>query len=209
MVVKPVFERFFYHGSPCSIDKFSYKFVGRGMDYNGSGFYFITKRKEAENYCGLKDHNSKFLEDANQPTLHKVKLSINKPLLNTVIEPLSLAQVKALMRQSPNLEARLVDYGEPEHEGLETVMNYAAASMTGHDDSPLILTLNMIATDFFGDHIEEFNTAVKGILGYDGLLANAGDNHWVAVAWFPDQIQIVQRIPYTEPSLHDDEGATP
>lgn len=209
MTNNEIFDRYFYHGSPCSIDTFSYKFLGHGMDHNGSGFYFITQFKEAKNYCEFKRHHEKLITDASQPTIHKVKLAISNPLLNTTIEPLSKTQVKAIMRRSPVLEQRIVDYGEPESEGLENVINYAAESMIGHDDSPLILTLNMLSTDFFGDHIEEFNCAIRDILGYDGLLAQAEDKHWIAVAWFPDQIKIVQRIPYREPSNDLDEGMTP
>lgn len=209
MAGKSVFERFFYHGSPCSIDNFSYRFMGHGSDQNGSGFYFITQRKEAETYCELKNHHQSFLSDANNPTIHQVKLDIKKPLLSTTIEPLSEAQVKAIMRRSPILESRMVDYGEPEFDGLENVISYAAEPMTGHDDSPLILTLNMISADFYGNHIEGFNCAVRDILGYDGLLAEAEDKHWIAVAWFPDQIQIVKRIPYHAPSHDLDEGIAP
>lgn len=198
---KPIFERFFYHGSPCSIDKFSYEFAGKGTDQMGSGFYFTTERKEAEKYCVLKRHNSAFLEAADNPTLHKVKLRISNPLLSTTIEPLRTCRVKALMNRSPNLSERLADYGDPDFEGLDKLMSYAAESMTGHDESPLIMTLNMIATDFFGDHISEFNAAVRDILGYDGLIADAGNKHWIAVAWFPEQIEIVSRITPRDPSI--------
>lgn len=203
-----VFERYFYHGSPCSIDTFSFKFTGQANAQNGSGFYFITSLKEARVYCENRE-SSKFSFDEIKPTIHKVKLKIGNPLQASTVQPLTVEEVKALMHKAPDLLAQLADYGDVDLDGLDAVMSYAAEMIAGNDEDPLIHSLNMIATDFFGQHTEAFNHAVKDLLGYDGLIARAEDNDWFAVAWFPEQIQIVERIPFRERSLHQEEGMAP
>ena len=208
MTANSVFERYFYHGRPCSIDKFSFKFTGKANAQNGSGFYFITSMKEARVYCENRE-SSKFSFDEIQPTIHKVKLSMENPLLASAIQPLTVDQVKLLMHKAPDLLLHLADYGDVDLDGLDAVMSYAAEMIAENDDDPLIHSLNMIATDFFGQHTEAFNNGVKELLGYDGVIAKAEDNDWFAVAWFPEQIQIVERIPFRERSLNHEEGMAP
>jgi hypothetical protein len=204
-----ILNRFFYHGGPCRIDRFSYEFTGKGDDRFGSGFYFITNRLEANRYCYRADSERRFKVEGDQPTLHKVKISMKNPMLDTTIRGLTELEVGAIIMRSPIFIERLADYGEIEFEGLDTVIGYATSAMANDDKEPLINTLNVLSSDFFGEHIEAFNTAVKKVLGYDGLLAKAAGKDWFAIAWFPEQIEIVETIAYRPRSHDNDNGAAP
>lgn len=72
MATQSIFDRFFYHGSPVSIDKFSYEFTGKGTDELGSGFSFVNRRAEAIQFCELRESSRRVLASADNPTIHKV-----------------------------------------------------------------------------------------------------------------------------------------
>ncbi|MBI6882439.1 hypothetical protein [Pseudomonas putida] len=203
MKSKTPLELNFYHGSPCRIEKFSFEFTGRAINYHGSGFYFTTSVKDARVYCEPREGSQKITFTNLNPTIHKVKLSIANPLSDKHIQPLTLEQVKAIARRSPKLEEALEDFDDVGRFGLEKVLNTAAKGFVGHDDMTLLMNLNSLSNDLFGPYIEAFNHAVKDVLGYDGLLAKV-KNSWVAVAWFPEQIEILSRTPFKDPHVASD-----
>lgn len=204
MAAKSIFDRFFYHGGPTSIEKFDFAFTNQGTDQNGSGFYFITDRTVANGYCEVRESNKQVNGNAGTPTLHKVRLKILNPLPESKIQPLRYHQVRTLLLKSPMIDEALEGFGEMAREGKEKLLNQAIANLVDNDESTLIKTLNTLSYDFFGDHIEAFNLAVKEVLGYDGVIAKNGKD-WTAVAWFPDQIEIVSRTPKIQ-RTHEDEG---
>lgn len=201
-------DRHFYHGSPSCIEQFSYDFADRGRCALGGGFYFINTINEARHYCEFEEGKKKFLADLIQPTIHKVKLDFKNPLIATQVHPLSEGQVREIIQRSPVLDQSLTAFGDVEFEGRKTLMKYAMGNRAGNDEDPLLRTLNMLATDFYQEHIEAFNIAVREVVGYDGLLSNE-NGHWIAVAWFPEQIKIVERIPYRVATHDRDGGLTP
>lgn len=208
MNASKLLAKHFYHGSPCSIDEFKYEFTHLGRDALGGGFYFINTLKESRHYCEFDEKKKSYLNSIVQPTIHKVKLDIKNPLIATHVQPLTINQIKKIIKKSPILDECLTSFGDVSSESRETIISYAIGDLANDDEDPLLRTLNRLSTDFYREHIEAFNNAVKDVLGYDGLLSNE-NGHWIAVAWFPEQIEIVQRIRYRN-AVHDpDEGMSP
>jgi len=197
-------NKFFYHGAPCAIEKFDYAFTSQGDDYYGSGFYFTSSKRVAIGFCCENDV-SKSHGIAFTPTLHKAKLEINNPLPLHHVQTLSLSEARDLIARAPGIEEKLNDFWEVEYEGgVDKVLIKAAKIYSGIDDD-LIKTLTKLSINFYGEHTEAFNTAVRDVLGYDGLI-EVVEHETLVVAWFPEQINIVSRV---NPTLERDESLEP
>lgn len=66
--------------------------------------------------------------------------------------------------------------------------------------------LNSLSHDFYDEEIEAFNTVAREVLGYDGVVRKVDSKTVIAVAWFPEQIEIVSR---TKMSSMDNESEGP
>jgi hypothetical protein len=186
MSIKTVF-----HGSGLSIDEFDYKWVGKGNDQLGSGWYFTSDILEAETYCGCVSPDSVKLEGLECPTVHIVDLSLNNPLSSEKIQTLTVRQSLEIIQKSPELDDSLSDWGDVASEGKRKVIERAAQSYV-ENGVELISTINKLSNDFFDGHIEAFNRVVNKTLGYDGVICEyEGKTHYVA--WFPEQINIIER----------------
>jgi hypothetical protein len=206
MAAKSIFDRYFYTGSPVSIDEFSYEFTGVGVAELGSGFYFINSQAEATSYCKPRESNRQLFGADLNPTLHRVKLALHNPLDCKTIRALSVHEVKELIIRSPTFMEGLEGFGEVQREGLNKVLGRAAQSYAGHDDCPLIQTLNDLSSEFYGREIKVLNTALRDVLGYDGVFRKVDSKIWIVAAWFPEQIQIISR---TKVISHDHESTGP
>lgn len=200
-------DRFYYHGAPCSIETFDYAFTGHGTDQHGAGFYFTTDKSSASAYLD-ENEVTKRAGLTSFPTIHKVRLKLENPLSTGFIGGLTHAQAKAIIQKLPDLEEKMWDYYDLASVSLEAAVNDAAKMCSQFHNSTLISRINSLANTFYGnDKIGELNQALKEVLGYDGVLHKEGKSY-IAVAWFPEQIEVVQRIKYQEKKL-DDEGPTP
>jgi hypothetical protein len=199
MASKSIFDRYFYHGSPVCIEKFSYEFTGNGTDELGSGFYFVNVREKAIRHTEINESNGKTIQVASAPTLHKVKLSPQNPISSTAIRALTEYEVEQLITSSPIYKERLEDFGDVEQLGVKKVLKDAVRGFAGNDEAPLILTLNDLSGDFYGKDVETFNRAARTVLGYDGVFREYAPNAWIVCAWFPEQIDIVSRIKVNSP----------
>lgn len=142
------------------------------------------------------------------PTLHKVRLKLENPLGSELIGGLTHSQAKAILQKHPNLEEKMWDFYDLGSMSLEKAVNNAATLCSQFQRATLISRINTLAYTFYGnENIRELNQALKEVLGYDGVLHTEGKNY-VAVAWFPEQIEVVQRIKYQQNKL-DDEGPNP
>lgn len=142
------------------------------------------------------------------PTIHKVRLKLENPLNTSFIGGLTHAQAKAIIMKLPNLEEKMWDFYDLGSMTLEAALNDAAKMCSQFHNTTLISRINALAYTFYGnDNIRELNQALKEVLGYDGVI-HKEDKAYIAVAWFPEQIEVVQRIKVQEKSL-DDEGPTP
>jgi len=74
------------------------------------------------------------------------------------------------------------------------VINDAAPAYAGFQS--VLRGLNNLSNDFFLGEIRAFNDAVQKVLGYDGVIHRLVDRkHYFLVAWFPEQIKIIDRTP--------------
>lgn len=196
-------KRFFYHGAPCSIDTFDFKFTGHGTDQHGAGFYFISDRNAASAFCD-ENEVTRRAGLSSSPTIHKVKLSIENPLDTSKIGGLTFAQAKAIISRVPNVEEKMWDFYDLGSMSLDAALNDAARMCSQFHDGELIRRINALSYTFYGnENIRELNHALKDVLGYDGVI-HKEDKDVIMVAWFPDQIEIVQRIKYKDLSLEDE-----
>lgn len=201
-----IFDRFFYHGAPCPIETFDYAFTGQGTDQHGSGFYFTSDKTEASGYCEA-NAVAKNAGVISVPTLHKVRLKIENPLDANFIGGLTFGQAREIIARAPDIETTMWDWYDLSTMSLDTAIDKAARICAAHDDGPLIKRLNAVTGDFYGEHIGELNKVLKDVLGYDGLILRE-NKRILAVAWFPEQVEIVQRITYRKLELAE-EGPTP
>lgn len=190
-------DMFFYHGSPCEISEFSFKFMGHGNDQLGSGFYFTSVRKDAVGYTEPNEVSSKHLDAEHSPTVHKVKLTFANPLDSKHVQSLTKSQVRAIIERAPNLMETLTNFDDVQTYGYEKVIRPVIDIFAGNNETPLLQTLNLISNDFFRESIKEFNEAVRDILGYDSVIERQGKSY-CAVAWFPEQVEIISRTKHVK-----------
>ena len=192
-----------YHGSGTNIQEFSYEFAGMGEDQLGSGFYFTTDEQEAFGYTTNRNQsNEEKPGGEDSPTVLEVRLDIKRPLDADAVGTIPKAKVRKLIMMSPILDEALIDWGDVEFEGRETVLSKAVEACAHQATSNVIVrALFPIANDFYRGHIKEFNDAVTQVLGYDGVVKHfdnpngcfAMRDHYVAFR--PDQIRIIDRKP--------------
>lgn len=198
-----------YHGSGTKIDRFEFVFTNKGVDQLGSGFYFTTSMEEAIGYTSARSSvlpDGPKLGGEDSPTVHVVELSISNPLDSTSVQGISASQALAIIKKSPCLEDCLWDWEDLSSVSIDDAARRAAKTYETRDgDTRLIRRLNNLATDFFpgAKGVEVFNRAVQEVLGYDGVVCNefSGKIHWVA--WFPDQIRIVDWIAMDKPETSE------
>lgn len=188
-----------YHGSGVEIDEFNYQFTNLGNDQLGSGFYFSSNFDDAVRYCSatLSCIPGK-LGGFNNPTVHKVELSFDNLLDSTSTIGMKKSWAKKIIESAPSLEETLENWGELEIEGKHKLIEIASeAYVTYNGEIEFIKSLNKIANDFYGNDIEGFNRVVKKTTQFDGVFHQFDvDRHYVA--WFPEQIRFLERIPLHE-----------
>lgn len=183
-----------YHGSGTLIDKFDYRFTNRGRDQLGSGFYFTSNIDEAKHYTVAETSGLPKLGGTDCPTIHKVELKINTPLPRDFVCKLGKSHVERILKASPVFKDALENFGDISFEGEKKVLSRAIDSYSSSIDSPLLDTLFCLANDFYPEHIKEFNIIVNQVTGFDGVMETFSDSiHYVA--WFPDQIKILEATP--------------
>lgn len=188
-----------FHGSGTRIERFDYQFTDQGNDQLGSGFYFTTDRAEAEGYATATINGLDKLGGDDAPTVHSVELRIKSPLPAEKTGALSARQVGVIIRAAPDLETALENWGDVDFEGRDKVLRQAIGAYTGIE-AQIIKTLNHLAVDFYPGAVEAFNRAVTKTLGYDGVVVEF-ENKTHYVAWYPEQITLLEAIPYAAPQV--------
>lgn len=174
--VVPMDEKIYYHGRTVASTKFSYDYVGKGVDQEGSGFYF-----------------SKYYEDAKRYTEDGgivIKAKINyKRLLPTVGKP-KLNDVRFMIMNAPDYKDTLQNFGEDYYEALNTAIQ---GFMNYDDPKDSMLTLehdfyrnngslylqNLVKLKYdghfathtikLGDHLIVYNPAIIQIIDYEQI----------------------------------------
>lgn len=188
---RPTAGQSWFHGTKAKFDKFDSKFIGIGNDALGSGFYFTTDEETARGYA--------FDVAVDEGFLLEVKLSIQNPMDASAY--IRHDQIKKIISASPNLDDMLWNFGDLGSTPKDVVLNKAASSyesMNSGDDA--LQLLNAMSNDFFNGDEALFLKAVTEATGYDGLYRIRG-NEVHAVAWSPEQVQIVGVCPVQKMSF--------
>jgi len=184
-----------YHGSPFCIEQFDFAFTEHGDDTFGSGFYFATQLDEALKFASDTSTLSSDQLRIN-PTVHTVDITLRNPLPSDHEAEITQAQVREIIRLAPqeSREEGLWKWGDLGSDSQASVINDAAPAYAGFQS--VLRGLNNLSNDFFLGEIRAFNDAVQKVLGYDGVIHRLVDRkHYFLVAWFPEQIKIIDRTP--------------
>ncbi|NCP97699.1 DUF3990 domain-containing protein [archaeon] len=168
-----------YHGSKDVIDDFKYDYTNKGNDQLGSGFYFTTDKNEAKSYG---------------KNVHEVELTLDNPIDAEKIGNLSIQQAKMFIKNAPNYNEDLMNWGDVDREGEEKVLKTASEAYA-FKNRIIVRALFNLANDFYRDETEEFNKNVKKILGFDSLYKKHENGAIHYVAFFPSQIKILKIVP--------------
>ena len=185
-----------YHGTGNleNLQAFDPALTGKGTDQLGSGFYFTTDPQEASGYASSFTQNQATkLGGGHAPGVVAAHLAIKKPLvvkgsnLNDTNVKLQHHHALALIKRAPNVthpdESPLNNWADISRTGdIPKVMHDVAKSYTG-------ASLISLGNDFYRDDPTAFRTAIRDVLGYDGVVQDFGGGHKHYVAWFPHQIK--------------------
>ena len=172
-----------YHGTPHEFDAFDGKHLGKGNDQLGSGFYFTDKLDTANGYA----HTS----DGAGGRVLVVDLFLVQPL--EMDARFSEYEIEAMLRSSPDFNSMLANWGEVGFEPEPVVVARAVSAYRELNESSndALDVLNTISNDFWSGCEAEFLLSVRKITGYDGVVRSyINEKH--AVAWFPEQIEILE-----------------
>ena len=139
-----------YHYTDSTIKKFNLKHIGKGNDQFGPGIYFSAEPING----GTK--------------LYKVELTPRK--LITDRGGFTKKEIVTLMKNSPNLKDKLMDWSENPREAFQLLLD---SIMDAEDKSEQfqVMWIDVYGVDFSREYLEEL---VK--LGYDGELIE-GSKH--------------------------------
>ncbi len=204
-----------YHGSGIAIDKFSYEFTNIGNDQNGSGFYFTTDITEAAGYTSATLNGQPKPGGQDNPTIHRVNLHLKNSLNVETCRDLTAKEVRAIISKSPCLEDCLWDWGDINHYGVQSVLDkavnaYVPPAVAAGEPVKLIKSFHSLSNDFFPGETEAFNRAIEEVLGYDSVVEHypkVGTSHYVA--FFVEQIEIIERTPIAEFNRQPEPEMTP
>lgn len=189
-----------FHGSGVPIERFDYRFTNQGNDQNGSGFYFTSNPEDAIGYCTAAIEGRPKLGGDGSPTVHVARLHFDNLMDCEDDRALTMAATRLIMLASPVLDDVLWDFDDVGKVGRAAALNRAVPLyVTRKGDCPILKQLHKLANDFFPEpaHVEAFNRAVKRALRIDGIVEACPDRtHFVA--FFPEQIEILARIPKSD-----------
>ncbi|MHD0645055.1 hypothetical protein ACYPKM_05470 [Pseudomonas aeruginosa] len=193
----------FFHGSLSYIEEFDNELLEPCTEEFGAGFYLTTSKKKAQKHADELRKLNKAPGRALYPTLHTVTVNQNNPLMSTHEHPLQVSQVMEILVCAPQRAQLLSLFGDLAFDTESDLLERAAHVYAGQP-GPLVQTLKSICMDCFPKDSPAFLRAVRRVLGYDGVLDVRADEIR-AVAWFPEQLQIVKRLHLSH--LFDHEAA--
>lgn len=161
-----------YHGTGTTITEFNPEFTGQGNAQYGPGFYFTISPENAYQYS---IRESRFGNAQTIPAYVSIKNPI--PLNKKVAR----GEIESLIKDAPDLNDMLANFGDVQFEGEKTVFNNAVNAYTGRSKSDAFDT---IWHDFYKGREPEYLKAVLK-LGFDGKIIDNG----TIVAFSPEQIK--------------------
>lgn len=202
--------------------------TGNGNDQYGSGFYFTSDYKTAASYMfqRMQGDDGEEMEKFGGEDYYNVVcayLNICHPISIDGREHPNLScitleddeKVTAILQYHPDLFLSPDEDGErmnPLGDYLDEFWELSFDEMERDDFIPYIKKLareffhhtNLLILDnFFSNYPLEFRTALRDVLGYDGVIARFEKGHH-AIAWFSEQIKsIYNQNPATGTHIND------
>lgn len=181
-------------------------YIGQGNEQYGPGFYFTNRLETAQGYTsGPQWHNEEGGKVGGDkvPGIVEVQLNIRNPIkVNSqssartapggqingfaAYPVLNRAQAKTMIEAAVRQFGAevLEDYGDIEYEGIRKVIGDVISNYEGSSSLMMIY-------DFFKQDLISGLRLLSKLTGYDGLMVDFGTGEIHAVAWFPEQIQIL------------------
>jgi hypothetical protein len=201
-----------YHGTPNTESimsrGFVYDFLGEREDQYGPGFYFATHYEYAKTFTEPKDRNKAPSFGLGKPGVIQAQIFLKKPIvleasMNARSQfPVANKAIIAKLIQKAEEEFGdkiYQDWGDIRYYGKQKIRKEMIEGMDGSNSLTILY-------DLFGDDISKGLRAYSKITGYDGVIVNLdkGDRlvggtvvnlqmgGQIVVAWFPEQIKIIQ-----------------
>ena len=170
----------FYHGTDSDIPEFSHKFIGKGNDEHGAGFYFSNDPKLAANYTnnGNKEGGGNIVP---------VHLRVEKPIYTHEEKPFTRVQLTKIIASAPNHKESLQNFGDADYEGHHKVLNRAVDQ---YSDIPKHRAIHSLTHDFYNGKDSEFLHALTKHTGHDAVIHKPGkDLPMIVNVFHPNQIK--------------------
>lgn len=156
-----------YHGSNNEIKKFDYKYVGKGNDQEGVGFYLTNSKDDAKRY-------GKYVYEVEVYYRKLVPTSGRK----------NLSDLRYLIVNAPESEETVLNWDENPKVGYQKATQ-AIAQFTKNPHDMFM----QVWYDFYRYSPKEYlKNMVK--LGYDGVLINKGMGLKHFIAFDPDKLKL-------------------
>lgn len=165
----------YYHGSGQDIEKFDHKFIGKGNDAYGTGFYFTNRPDVASNYV-----------NGPSPNVMPVHIRLENPIHHDDETPLKRHHIEAIIKAAPNHIDTLSNFGDVKFEGYRKVLN---AAVDTYQDHSKFDGMNTLHNDFYQGHHDKFLNNFKKITGHDGVIVKKPDDHNILSIFHPSQIK--------------------
>lgn len=197
----------FYHGTGADIPAFDLKFVGDGNDQHGSGFYFTSDASEASGYAST-------FRSTDNGNILPVYLKIKNPIIvkDTGIggtktkQKITPSQIEKIIKNSPDFEDNLWNFGDWEYEGKNKVVREAMMAYSDRTSSALDV-MNMLNNDWYRGKEGEFLQQFKKATGYDGVSIDFENGNRHIVSFDPNNIKSIHNKPLSEGKSPDFENS--
>lgn len=210
-----------FHGTGTVITEFDPAYTAQGDDQYGSGFYFTLSRTLAESYTAttVQDETGKDMEKlggCDAPNVVEAYLNLVNPIIVDGARYANLGHVVVTADEAYRMLLHQPDLYLPQSGSEDFVVNplgdyfddyWTKEQFTEEEYRHFIRRLadqyyagtNLRLLDIFlGSHGTEFRTAVREVLGYDGVMVKFDNGSWHAIAWFPNQIKAISNSEPTE-----------
>lgn len=180
-----------YHGSSKKIDEFNSTFTGKGNDQYGSGFYFTNNKNTALCYGDMITSatvtlRNPFVINGNKnPNLDHIYLNNSDTIYQILLYMPSLFNDPNNENMNP-LGDYFAEFWEQNFNNREDYLYFIKRLAVEYFKETSLKNLDI----FFKEYPTEFRTALKNVLGHDGIIVNFDNGVSFIIAWFPDQIKI-------------------
>ena len=169
-----------FHGSAADIDAFHLDFVGTGNDEQGPGLYFTDSDETARHYA---------LRAGSVDGGHIMKVEIAGEMA-TEDFTLTKSMVAKIVKLSPEYADRLLDFGDPDFEGVEKIIRRIEETYSGQPIREAVISLS---NNFWNGNEKAMLPALVEFTSRIGYVRRMKDGEEHAILWTPSAISIIDR----------------